>query len=129
MPRVTTAQVSDDKFEGRLDDLGGALSLSLVGTLGQQDPQAILDPFFATVHRQARERQLKEILVDMTRLEFMNSSAFKSFLSWTTKLKDCSPGERYRLKIMLSRSRRWQSLSLNALRTFAPDTIECVEVD
>ena len=120
--------VVDQKFKGELVSSGGSnLTVVLEGTLSQPEPQPMLDPFFASVHSQATSRLVREVKIDMMKLEFMNSAAFKSFLTWIALIQAAPSDTRYNLSFQHAKSRRWQSTSVHALKCFGPDLVNSTE--
>lgn len=67
------------------------------------------------------------MVVDLTRLEFMNSSCFKSFVAWIEQVQNLDPSEQYRIQFLSDPNMHWQRRSLKALSCFAADliTVEC----
>lgn len=119
--------VADQKFKGALVTQGAALTVVLEGTLSQPEPQPVLDPFFQGVHAQATSRFAREVKVDMMKLEFMNSAAFKSFLTWISLIQTLPNSDRYQLNFEHSKARRWQSTSVHALKCFGPELVSSKE--
>ena len=58
-------------------------------------------------------------MVDVRELEFMNSSCFKSIVSWLTSIMELPPPEQYKVHFLSNPERLWQRRSLHALRSFA----------
>ena len=92
---------------------------------GSADMHAIepLDNCLAQVHRLATERRVQRVRIDFRNLEFMNSSCFKSFVSWIGNVQDLPAGERYQIEFLSNALMRWQRRSLSALRCFAMDLV------
>src|SRR5262249_59530165 len=75
------------------------------------------------LHAEAVRRRAPEVVVDLTGLEFMNSSCFRSFVSWVSDVQDLPPAERYRIRLVADASMLWQRRSLHALKCFAEELI------
>jgi hypothetical protein len=92
---------------------------------GTADMHAIepLDAYLTAIHALAVARNTTCVHVDFRRLEFMNSSCFKSFVTWVGTVQDSAPGEQYRIEFQSNPQMHWQRRSLNALRCFAMDLI------
>jgi len=71
------------------------------------------------VHQRALEESLEEVKVDLRSLEFMNSSCFKSFVTWISQVQDLAEAKQYRIRFISSPAILWQRRSLNALSCFA----------
>jgi hypothetical protein len=99
----------------------GELVLRFQGTA---DMNAIetLDAYLAAIHAVAIERQAERVRVDFRQLEFMNSSCFKSFVTWVGNVEETKDGQ-YRIEFLSNAQMHWQRRSLNALRCFAMDLI------
>ncbi len=119
--------VVDQKFKGALMNSGLELTVVLEGTLSQPEPQPVLDPFFKSVHAQATSRLVRQVKIDMMKLEFMNSASFKSFLTWISLIQTLPTDARYNLAFEHSKSRRWQSTSVHALKCFGPELVSSKE--
>ncbi|HYJ11303.1 MAG TPA: hypothetical protein VEX18_19910 [Polyangiaceae bacterium] len=74
------------------------------------------------VHQKAIELGISEVRMDLRELEFMNSSCFKSFVSWISEVSDMPSGQ-YRIRFLSNPSILWQRRSLHALSCFAAELI------
>jgi hypothetical protein len=74
------------------------------------------------VHQKALELAVAEVRVDLRELEFMNSSCFKSFVSWISEVSDLTAGQ-YRIRFLSNPSILWQRRSLHALSCFAAELV------
>jgi hypothetical protein len=109
-------------FTARVEDGGGPLRVVLAG---QADIGALahLDELLQHVHRRALELRAGEVFVDMTALEFMNSSCLAKMITWLNRVRDCEVATQYRIRLVASTDRLWQRRSLHALRCFAVDLV------
>ena len=100
----------------------GVLTLELQG---EADLHAVgsLSLLLPRLHLQASQWFVKEVVVDLRRLEFMNSSCFKTVAMWVAKVQEREGEPRYRIRFRLNPSTAWQKRSLNALRCMAPDVV------
>jgi hypothetical protein len=69
---------------------------------------------------------VKRVVIDFRELEFMNSSCFKSFVTWLQNLLDLEPERQYRIRFLSDANKHWQARSLKALSCFAADLVEVV---
>jgi hypothetical protein len=60
-----------------------------------------------------------EAVVDFRKLEFMNSSCFKCFVSWIAEIQDLDDDKQYKIRLISNPQMHWQKRSLHALRSFA----------
>jgi hypothetical protein len=98
------------------------LTIALDGTADLR-VQDRLDDFLEEVDRCARASKAPEVAVDFRKLEFMNSSCFKAFVSWIGRLQELDAGEQYRIRFVSDQRMLWQRRSLHALSCFAADLI------
>lgn len=126
-PAEPLVRVADALFRGKLMRYPAGLRLHLEGTLSHEEPQALLDPFFRQVHEQAVQAQAREVVVDFLNLEFMNSSSFKSLITWISAVQNAPARDQYRIVFSITRTRRWQATSIHALRCFALDLVGSVD--
>jgi hypothetical protein len=99
--------------EGLVAKLSGTADLRVTDSV-----EAIL----GSVHQKALELGIPEVRMDLRDLEFMNSSCFKSFVSWISEVSDLTSGQ-YRIRFLSNPSILWQRRSLHALSCFASDLI------
>lgn len=98
------------------------MSVSLVGNADMQTRTA-LSAFLVEMHLEAERRSMKEVRVEMRELEFMNSSCFKDFVSWISRVQQAADNRRYRITLVSDPQRHWQKRSLHALSCFASDIV------
>ena len=53
----------------------------------------------------------------------MNSSCFKSFVTWISDVSELEPDKQYKIRLLSKPEMHWQRRSLHALRCFAVDLI------
>ena len=82
-----------------------------------------LDAFLSELHSEAQRRGVKEVELDLRELEFMNSSCFKSFVSWISEIGELERSKEYKIRLLSNAEMHWQRRSLHALRCFAVDLI------
>jgi hypothetical protein len=108
---TAVAEATDDGVEVHF---GGSAELTA---------QAQLQAFLKTMHEEVLRRHGRRVAMDFGNLEFMNSSCFKTFLSWIGDVQQVSAEQRYQVTFVANESRHWQKRSLDALRCFAADLI------
>ena len=67
------------------------------------------------VHAFALESARDEIVIDLTELEFMNSSSFKAFVTWIVDLVELPEAQRYKLRFRSNPMLQWQRRSMKAI--------------
>lgn len=81
-----------------------------------------VEAILTRVHQKALELGIPEVQMDLRELEFMNSSCFKSFVSWISDVSDLTAGQ-YRIRFLSNPSILWQRRSLHALSCFAAELV------
>ncbi len=113
--------VHDDfTFRATLD--AATLEIRLTGTADARST-AELQIFLERVHAEAKRLTVSEAIVDITKLDFMNSSCFKLFISWLTANVD-EAATTYKIRFVWNQASYWQRRGLAALQAFATDVIE-----
>lgn len=106
-----------------------ATTLTIAGSITIRDPGAEFGPVIRAIHQAALEDQVKELVVDLTRLVFVNSSTLRLFVDWTSWVRTETPARQYKLKFLSSRQLAWQRTSLTALMSLAKNVISFETVD
>jgi hypothetical protein len=114
--------VTRDDFSAGATRDGASIIAWLKGTA---DYAALddVDLLLSRVHAEATRHKVKETVIDLRQLEFMNSSCFKSFISWVTDIQDLSEAVRYKVRLLSNPNLHWQKRSLHSLRCFAIELI------
>jgi hypothetical protein len=102
-----------------------ALGEFVIKFAGNADMAAVatLAAYLRLVHREAQSLQVKEVTFDLKELYFMNSSCFKSFVTWIDLVSSGSTDGLYRIKFLGNAKLHWQRRSLEALRCLAQDVV------
>lgn len=118
--------VKGDDFAANATHEGTMIS---VGLKGNADYAALdaLDTLLTRVHAEGKRLGIKEAQIDLRQLEFMNSSCFKSFVSWITDIQELEVDKQYKVKFLSNPKMHWQKRSLHSLRCFAVDLITVIE--
>jgi anti-anti-sigma factor len=114
--------IHDLEFSAEANTTGAVFTVKLTGN-ADLNVKLQLDRFVATVHENAGKVAAEEVVVDLRRLEFMNSSCLKSFVWWISMVQDMGPGVSYKITFLSSPSMYWQRRSLNALACLATDLV------
>lgn len=75
------------------------------------------------LHAEAVRLHTRRVVVDFVKLEFMNSSCFKTFLGWINCVQALEPANQYRVSFIPNERLHWQKRSLHAMRCFAVNLI------
>jgi len=109
------------ELRARLTHDGAALVATLSGTADLRVTDSV-EAILTRVHQKALELAVAEVQMDLRDLEFMNSSCFKSFVSWISDVSDLTAGQ-YRIRFLSNPSILWQRRSLHALSCFAAELV------
>ncbi len=101
---------------------GKTIRLALKGS-ADLNSKPMLDTLLDKLHPEVLRLAVPEVVIDLHALEFMNSSCFKSFVSWIGKDQDLEPEKQYKMRFLQNAKMHWQQRSLNALRCFAVELI------
>lgn len=118
--------VEGDDFAAGANVEGEAIQAWLKGNADYAALDA-LDMLLERIHAEARRGAVKETIVDLRNLEFMNSSCFKSFVSWITNIQEMDAPKQYKVKFLSNPQMHWQKRSLHSLRCFAVELISVTE--
>jgi hypothetical protein len=121
--RMPALQVAEEKYSAHLGADAQGIRVFFKGTVSTPNPATVLNPFVDAVHAHALEAAAKEIRVDLTQLEFCNSSGFKSFIHWIEKIQQAPEPRRYRLRFISTKERKWQRTSLLALSCYGVNIV------
>lgn len=99
-----------------------ALLVRLTGTADLRVTETV-EKLLGAVHQQATSGHLEQVKVDLRGLEFMNSSCFKSFVTWISQVQELAESAQYRILFFSNPAILWQRRSLNALSCFAAHLI------
>ena len=109
------------ELRARLTRQDSALIAKLSGTADLRVTDSV-EAILTRVHQTAIELAISEVQMDLRDLEFMNSSCFKSFVSWISDVSDMPQGQ-YRIRFLSNPKMLWQRRSLHALSCFAAELV------
>ena len=109
------------ELRARLTQEDAVLVAKLSGTADLRVTDSV-EAILTRVHQKALELSIPEVQMDLRELEFMNSSCFKSFVSWISEVSDLTAGQ-YRIRFLSNPSILWQRRSLHALSCFAAELV------
>jgi hypothetical protein len=121
--RMPSIQVSEEKYSAHIGTDPQGIRVHFKGTISTVNPAVVLNPFVDAVHQHALEAGAAELRVDLTQLEFCNSSGFKSFIHWIERIQQTPEPKRYKIRFLSTKDRRWQRASLLALSCYGVSTV------
>ena len=92
-----------------------------------RNPSEVVTPYLRLVHRAIVATRLGKVRVDITELRFMNSSSIRSLVDWVGWVSSEPQDKRYTLSFLASADITWQSTTLSAIHSLAPDHVEVTE--
>jgi hypothetical protein len=119
---VSALSIESRDFSASVEITDATLLLKLTGNADMSAKEG-LDALLPRVHEEAKRTSAPEVTVDFRELEFMNSSCFKSFVTWISEVQELEPDKQYRIRLLSKPEMHWQRRSLHALRCFAVDLI------
>jgi hypothetical protein len=118
-----TPVVSGD-LEAEATSTGRTLELLLRGS-AEIGAKPGLDQFLTQVASVGADYD--EVRVDIRQLEFMNSSCFKSLLTWIVRVQDLPESRRHKIKFISNPALHWQKRSLHSLASMGGGLVEVEE--
>ena len=122
MSSAVPSPVTQRTFSAQATREGRGLVVQLTGE-ADLDARLALEAFVVELHRCALAVAAPEVIVDLRRLEFMNSSCFKSLVTWLGEIQDLPAERRYDVRFRSNPQMLWQRRSLHALRCLAIDLV------
>lgn len=122
MSTFPNLSVSADDFSASASLNGKTLTVKFTGNADMRTKDA-LDRLLSALHAEAQKLRVEAVVIDFHGLEFMNSSCFKSFVSWISDVRDLDSDAQYAIRFLSKPDLLWQRRSLHALRCFAVDLI------
>jgi hypothetical protein len=121
------AKVTPPRLESLHVQISPPAGLVFSGTITSKDPSRDVGPFLRAVHEAALADKVGELRVDVSALSFVNSSAIRLFVDWTSWIKTDRGG--YKLRFATNRHVTWQKTSFMALKSLAEDVLTIEQVD
>ena len=99
---------------------GVVLRVAMSGSVEARDPAALFDPYWSGLDEAVRALGLTQVELDLSRLDFMNSSGILTLVRWVMKLK-ARPD--YELLIRYDDELTWQRTNVPVLTKLAPAVV------
>lgn len=118
----TLASVRHRSFDANLTAESSSLRICLAGTadlLVHEQLAAFLD----SVHACATEHRVSRVLVDVSKLGFINSSCLKNFVTWIFKVHNGERAQQYQIVFLTNHSSPWQERSFHALSCMCTELV------
>ena len=125
---MTMSPVAVPKLDTVTIEMPTSTSVKLKGIITETETIQIVDGFFRAIHQGAVGSSAESIVVDVSELNFVNSTALHLLVDWATRLKN-ETGHRYKLRFIASRRITWQVTSFAALTILMGDVLKVEHVD
>jgi hypothetical protein len=122
LPILPILPIRGELLFAEATQVDAAVVAQLRGT-AETEGAAALDVFVRSLHQCVRTLGVREVVVDVRELRFMNSSSLKCFVSWFTLVQETPKDAQYSIKFLSNPKLHWQRRSLAALRCFAVNLV------
>ena len=119
MTQIAVVEHGDFRLEANRES--SRILATLTGTADQSVTDD-LDKALQSIHETAKSG-VTEAVVDLRKLEFMNSSCLKALLTWINDIQELEPAHRYQVRFISDANIHWQKRSLHSVRCFASELI------
>ena len=109
-------------FNAEASAAGATIQVKLTGT-ADMSVRPVLDEFLGRVHTRAVGLHVKQAVLDVRPLVFMNSSCLMELATWIAKIQELPPAERYRINVLSTPETHWQRRSFEALSRLSSDLL------
>lgn len=121
MTRLHVNPVQEKSFRAAALLEGEGVAVRFSGT-ADLNVKPLVDRFLCDVHAEVCRIDVRDVTVDMSALEFINSSCLKAFVTWITTVQAMAAG-RYHIAFMFKPARDWQRRSVDALSRLGQDVV------
>lgn len=98
------------------------ISIVVDGSATAYRPEA-LRAYLQRLHGECIRLAIREVIVDLRGLEFMNSASFSTFIDWLVTLQEEDLSRQYSVRYLSSPEHRWQRRTLQALQCLAVNLV------
>lgn len=95
--------------------------LAFKGVIAMRDPSAVVGGYLKRVHAAAVADGVDRVTLDVTALEFMNSSAIRMFIDWVEWI--AAGTHKYQLHCLTNSRVTWQRSTFSALRSLSSHVV------
>ncbi len=117
---MTPIELQVGELRAHTEHDGTTMTLHLVGT-ADAAAESGLSELLGRVHSAAHG--LGEVAVNLRELEFMNSSCFKSLITWIVAVRRSPPENHYNIRFVSNANLHWQKRSLHAISHFGGNLV------
>ncbi|MBI3184758.1 MAG: hypothetical protein HYZ28_21690 [Myxococcales bacterium] len=109
-------------FHIRSSESPGAWAVRCSGILDVPDAAAHVQPHLLGLHSAVVAAKIPLVRLDVTDVEYMNSSGLKSFMAWFL-IASQSKDHQYTIEVGYDPHRSWQQVSLRPMERLAPKVV------
>ncbi len=95
----------------------------MTGVISLRNPSETVTPYLKKIHTAAVQASVKVLVVDLTRLKFMNSSSIRSLVDWVEWIRHEPPSMRYGVQFVTNKDLGWQSTTMSAIQCFGGEIV------
>jgi hypothetical protein len=123
MSTIESQGAARPAFSAQASVEGEAMLVRFSGTadLNARDQ---VETMLTRLHQDVGRLGTRQVVVDFSTLEFMNSSCFKSFVTWINAVQELPQERQYRIRFHSNPRILWQRRSMHALKCFAVNLID-----
>lgn len=109
-------------FRVRLESTEDTCTLVCTGTLDGNESTSQLQPHFLALHDKLIASGTKRVKLDVTAVDYMNSSGVKCFMTWFLKAERAKAP--YPIEIVFDPQRTWQYVAFTTMGRIAPKVLK-----
>jgi hypothetical protein len=117
MSEIKARTVKDSGVELKTE----GTSVIISGSINHPKPNIFMEPFLQEVHDNILAKAIKAVDVDITDLQFLNSSGIREFVDWVMKLNELEEEKKYTIKFLCNAEHKWQDSSLSTVTFLNPE--------
>jgi hypothetical protein len=92
----------------------------MAGTVDVRDPGVLFDPYWANLDEALRREGIRHVELDLSGLDFMNSSGILTLVRWMLKAKAVPA---YEILVRHDQNLTWQKTNVPVLAKLAPGVV------
>jgi hypothetical protein len=98
-------------------------TIMIAGEIDQVNPGEFMETFFATVNEQSASEGQKVVKIDLSELQFLNSSGIRELLKWIISFIKLDQDKSNKIVFLYNPAISWQPISVPMLCRLAPDQV------
>ncbi|GAC1352653.1 MAG: hypothetical protein NVS3B20_15020 [Polyangiales bacterium] len=125
---VDIAAIDTKDFEARASLRAMSLTLTLRGTADAR-VNALFEKFIEETQLEAARHAIPTVIVDFRKMEFMNSSIIRCFVTWLDRLHELPRANQCQIVLVSAAEQYWILRSLRALACFGHGFVRLSQED